>query len=241
MRKKLMFPNKHRQDKPETPVTDEDVEKQQSRETKKIKEHIDLLEKEKQLEEERDKRIHRKARKMNEAQLRKSIRKRQAIAMRMRNIPVDVIAERLGVSPAYAAGLIKEAVAELPEETAEDLKKLLGRTVIQLIGNFEKTALEGGVREAEVMLKGITQLMKLSGLSIQRQQVEQTNMEVGSISNGIDVADLNLDLETKKKILFAMRNNKKLQEKLKDDKLQEKQNDESDEDWDTPDSDADLV
>ena len=241
MRKKLMFPNKHRQDDQETPVTDEDVEKQQSRETKKIKEHIDLLEKEKQLEEERDRRHHRKARKMNEAQLRKSIRKRQAIAMRMRNIPVDVIAERLGVTPAYAAGLIKEAVAELPEETAEDLKKLLGRTVIQLIGNFEKTALEGGVREAEVMLKGITQLMKLSGLSIQRQQVEQTNMEVGSISNGIDVADLDLDLETKKKILFAMRNNKKLQEKLKDDKLQEKQNDEPDEDGDTPDSDADLV
>lgn len=241
MRKKLMFPNKHRQDEPETPVTDEDVEKQQSRETKKIKEHINLLEKEKQLEEERDRRHHRKARKMNEAQLRKSIRKRQAIAMRMRNIPVDVIAERLGVSPAYAAGLIKEAVAELPEETAEDLKKLLGRTVIQLIGNFEKTALEGGVREAEVMLKGITQLMKLSGLSIQRQQVEQTNMEVGSISNGIDVADLDLDLETKKKILFAMRNNKKLQEKLKDDKLQEKQNDEPDEDGDTPDADADLV
>lgn len=241
MRKKLMFPNKHRQDEPETPVTDEDVEKQQSRETKKIKEHIDLLEKEKQLEEERDRRHHRKARKMNEAQLRKSIRKRQAIAMRMRNIPVDVIAERLGVSPAYAAGLIKEAVAELPEETAEDLKKLLGRTVIQLIGNFEKTALEGGVREAEVMLKGITQLMKLSGLSIQRQQVEQTNMEVGSISNGIDVADLDLDLETKKKILFAMRNNKKLQEKLKDDKLQEKQNDEPDEDGDTPDADGDLV
>lgn len=241
MRKKLMFPNKHRQDEPETPVTDEDVEKQQSRETKKIKEHIDLLEKEKQLEEERDRRHHRKARKMNEAQLRKSIRKRQAIAMRMRNIPVDVIAERLGVSPAYAAGLIKEAVAELPEETAEDLKKLLGRTVIQLIGNFEKTALEGGVREAEVMLKGITQLMKLSGLSIQRQQVEQTNMEVGSISNGIDVADLDLDLETKKKILFAMRNNKKLQEKLKDDRLQEKQNDEPDEDGDTPDADADLV
>ena len=241
MRKKLMFPNKHRQDEPETPVTDEDGEKQQSRETKKIKEHIDLLEKEKQLEEERDRRHHRKARKMNEAQLRKSIRKRQAIAMRMRNIPVDVIAERLGVSPAYAAGLIKEAVAELPEETAEDLKKLLGRTVIQLIGNFEKTALEGGVREAEVMLKGITQLMKLSGLSIQRQQVEQTNMEVGSISNGIDVADLNLDLETKKKILFAMRNSKKLQEKLKDDKLQEKQNDEPDEDGDTPDADADLI
>lgn len=241
MKKKLMFPNKHRQDEPEIPVTDEDVEKQQSRETKKIKEHIDLLEKEKRLEEERDRRHHRKARKMNEAQLRKSIRKRQAIAMRMRNIPVDVIAERLGVSPAYAAGLIKEAVAELPEETAEDLKKLLGRTVIQLIGNFEKTALEGGVREAEVMLKGITQLMKLSGLSIQRRQVEQTNMEVGSISNGIDVADLNLDLETKKKILFAMRNNKKLQEKLKDDKLQEKQNDEPDEDGDTPDADADLI
>lgn len=237
MARKLMFPNS-KKPAPETPVTEEDVQTQQSRETKKIKEHIELLEKEKQLEEERDRRIHRKTRKMNEAQLRKGIRKRQAIAMRMRNIPVDVIAQRLNVSPSYAGQLIKEAVAELPEETAEDLKKLLGRTVIQLIGNFEKAALEGGVREAEVMLKGITQLMRLSGLSIQRQQVEQTNMEVGNIAPGIDVADLDLDLETKKKILSAIRNNKKLQESLKDDKLQEQENDEeADGDLANPESD----
>ena len=74
------------------------------------------------------------------------------------------------------------------------------------------------------MLKGITQLMKLSGLNIQHKTIEQTNMNLGEVSPGIDVADLDLDLETKKKILQAIRNNKKLQEQLKDDKLQENEN-----------------
>lgn len=241
MSDKLMFPNRHRKSEPkESPVTEEDVQTQQSRETKKIKEHIDLLEKEKALEEERDRRIKRKARKMNEAQLRKAIRKKQAIAMRMRNIPIDIIAERLGVTQSYAANLVREAVAELPEETAEDLKKLLGRTVVRLIGNFEKTALQGGVREAEVMLKGITQLMKLSGLSIQRREVEQTNMEVGNISPGIDVADLDLDLETKKKLLLAIRNSKKITENLKDEKLQENE-DEPEDDGDNTDEETDSI
>lgn len=222
MTRKLLFPNKNKPK--ETPVTEDDMEKQQTREIKKIRERVELLEREAQLEKEREQRIRKKSRKMNEAQIRKQLKKRQAIAMRMRNIPVDVIAERLGVTPGYANDLIREAIAELPEETAEDLKKLLGRTVVQLIGNFEKTALSGGVREAEVMLKGITQLMKLSGLNIQHKAIEQTNMNLGEVSPGIDVADLDLDLETKKKILEAIRNNKKLQEQLKNDKLQEKEN-----------------
>lgn len=237
----LLFPNKHRKSRPkESSVTEEDIQTQQNRETKKIKEHIDLLEKEKALEEERDRRIKRKTRKMNEAQVRKAIRKKQAIAMRMRNIPIDIIADRLGVTQSYAANLIREAVAELPEETAEDLKKLLGRTVIRLIGNFEKTALQGGVREAEVMLKGITQLMRLSGLSIQRREVQQTNMEVGNISPGIDVADLNLDLETKKKLLLAIRDSKKITEDLNNEKSQ-KNEDEPEDDGDDTDEEANAI
>ena len=239
MARQLMFPNKHKKTEPETPVTDEDVQKQQDRETSKIKERVQLLEREKQLEEDRDKRIRRKARKMNEAQIRKSIRKKQAMAMRMRNIPIDVIAERLGVTESYAASLIKEAVAEMPEETAEDLKKLLGRTVVQLIGRFEKVAMRGGVREADIMLKGISHLMKLSGLNIRHQQIEQTNMEVGNISPGIDVADLELDLETKKKLLAAIRSNQKLQEKLKSEKLQENQDEQAN--GDNPDEEADTL
>lgn len=218
--KDLMFPNGHRSEDigediktPEVSLADYNDEK--------LREHISLLEREEELETKREKRAKLKMRKVTEAGLRKATKKRQAMAMRLRNIPVDIIAKKLGVSPSYAASLIREAVAELPEETAEDLKKLLGRTVVQLIGNFEKLAMEGGVKEADIMLKGITQLMKLSGLNVRHQQIEQTNMEVGNISPGIDVATLNLDLETKKKILAAIRQSQNSQEKIKEETLQE--------------------
>ena len=64
-------------------------------------------------------------------------------------------------------------------------------------------------------------------------------MEVGNISPGIDVADLELDLETKKKLLAAIRSNQKLQEKLKSEKLQENQDEQAN--GDNPDEEADTL
>lgn len=206
MRKKLMFPNKN---KP-TEETEKEQDARLEKENSKLREHIELLQEEAKLEKEKESRQKKKKRRMTEAQVKKQVKKKQAMAMRLRNIPIDVIAERLGVSAGYVHSLIREAVAELPEETAEDLRKLLSRTVVQLIGNFEQVANEGGVKEAEVLLKAISQMMRLAGLNVQRRQIEQTNMEVGNISGGIDVADLNLDLETKKKLLQAIRESEKL-------------------------------
>lgn len=206
MRKKLMFPNKN---KP-TEEMDKEQEARLEQENSKIREHIELLREEARLEKEKQNRQKKKKRRLTESQVKKQMKKKQAMAMRLRNIPIDVIASRLDVSPGYVHSLIREAVAELPEETAEDLRKLLSRTVVQLIGNFEQVANEGGTKEAEVMLKAISQMMRLAGLNVQRRQIEQTNMDVGTISGGIDVADLNLDLETKKKLLQAIRESEKL-------------------------------
>lgn len=209
-RSKLMFPNPKKPDAEPQKQEKQEVAEDVGKDIGLIEKRVALLEKEKTLMAERDKRLKKRHHRMSEASMRKEMRKRQAIAMRMRNIPVDTIAERLHIDNAYAAKLIREAVSELPEETAGDLKKLLGRTVVQLIGNFERTALEGDVRCADVMLKAIEKLMKLSGLSIQKREIETSN--VGEVSPGIDVADLHLDLDTKRKILSAIRENKKLQE-----------------------------
>lgn len=212
----LLFPNESKKEVPERIDAKEHIED----DIERTKKHVSLLEKEMQLEEMREKRLRKKNRKQSEASIRKNIRKRKAIAMRMRNIPIDVIANRLGISNKYALELVKEAVSELPEETAADLKKLLGRSVIQLIGKFENTALLGDAKHADVMLKAIEKLMKLAGLNIQKREVEQTNtnMDLGNVGSGIDVKDLNLDLETKRKILQAIRENKKLNEQLQQEK-----------------------
>ena len=232
MRQKLMFPNKNRND-----GESKEQDAQLEQENAKLREHIELLREEERLEKEKEKRAKKKKRRLTEAQVKKELRKKQAMAMRLRNIPIDVIAQRLEVSPGYVHGLIREAVQELPEETAEDMKKILTRTVVHLIGNFEQVANEGGVKEAEVLLKGVSHLMRLSGLNIQRRQVEQTNMEVGSISGGIDVADLNLDLETKKKLLQAIRDSEKLKSAVTEKPVTE----DEEEDADFTDEEADTL
>lgn len=234
--KKLMFPNKNKLPE-ETPEEKAERNARLDEEDARIQKHIDLLKEEERLEKEKAERAKKTHRRLTQAQIKRQVKKQQAMAMRMRNIPIDQISMKLGISQATTYELIREAVSEMPEEAADDLKKLLARTIIQLIGNFEQVANEGGTKEAEVMLKAISQMMKLAGLNVQRRQVEQTNMEVGSISGGIDVADLNLDLETKKKLLQAIRDNEKLKQPVKDKPVTEDEN----EDADITDEDGDSV
>lgn len=234
--KKLMFPNKNKLPE-ETPEEKAARNARLDEEDARIQKHIDLLKEEERLEKEKAERAKKTHRRLTQAQIKRQVKKQQAMAMRMRNIPIDQISMKLGISQATTYELIREAVSEMPEEAADDLKKLLARTIIQLIGNFEQVANEGGTKEAEVMLKAISQMMKLAGLNVQRRQVEQTNMEVGSISGGIDVADLNLDLETKKKLLQAIRDNEKLKQSVTDKPVTEDEN----EDADITDEDGDSV
>ena len=102
-------------------------------ENDKLRERVELLEREKELEEQKFVRIEKKKKKLSKAKVTREIKKRQALAMRMRNIPIDEIAERLDIGPVLAAKLIREGVAELPEETNADMKKLLQRTMIKLL------------------------------------------------------------------------------------------------------------
>ena len=76
--------------------------------------------------------------------------------------------------------------------------------MVKLLGNFERIAMTGGVKEADIVLKSISQIMKLVGLNIQRQEIDQINMDAGK-ADGIDVAELDLDLDTKRKLLEAIR------------------------------------
>lgn len=225
--KKLMFPNKNKLPE-ETPEEKAERNARLDEEDARIQKHIDLLKEEERLEKEKAERAKKTHRRLTQTQIKRQVKKQQAMAMRMRNIPIDQISMKLGISQATTYELIREAVSEMPEEAADDLKKLLARTIIQLIGNFEQVANEGGTKEAEVMLKAISQMMKLAGLNVQRRQVEQTNMEVGSISGGIDVADLNLDLETKKKLLQAIRDNEKLKQSITDKPVTEDENEDAD-------------
>lgn len=196
----LLFPN-------ETLKKEMEQIKQENPEeinNEKLRERVELLEKEKELEEQKSIRVEKKKKKLSKAKVAREIKKRKALAMRMRNIPIDEIAKRLDIGPVLAAKLIREGVAELPEETNADMKKLLQRTMVKLLGNFERLALEGGTKEADIVLKFISQLTKICGLNIQRQEIDQINMEAGK-ADGIDVAELDLDLETKRKLLKAIR------------------------------------
>lgn len=207
---KLRFPNPKKEVEPPPEV----IEKVRKEDEEEIKKHVQLLKEEKRLEEERLRRLgHRKATAKN---LQVQMRKRQAVAMRLRNIPMDVIAQRLHLSYARVQGMIREAMLELPEENAADLKKVLTRTITQLIGKFQTIAEEGCTKSAMVELKAIEKLMKLAGLTIERRQVEQTNM--GELSPGIDVADLNLDLDTKRKLLESIREAREKKEQLQKEK-----------------------
>lgn len=201
MEDELLFPNESKKKKMEElrqETSGEEINND------KLKERVELLEKEKELEEERTQRVEKKKKKLSKAKVRREIKKRQALAMRMRNMPIDEIAEKLGIGPVLTAKLIREGVAELPEETNSDMKKLLSRTMVKLLGNFERIAMTGGVKEADIVLKSISQLMKLCGLNIQRQEIDQINMDAGK-ADGIDVAELDLDLDTKRKLLEAIR------------------------------------
>lgn len=201
MEDELLFPNESKKKKMEElrqETSGEEINND------KLKERVELLEKEKELEEERTQRVEKKKKKLSKAKVRREIKKRQALAMRMRNMPIDEIAEKLGIGPVLTAKLIREGVAELPEETNSDMKKLLSRTMVKLLGNFERIAMTGGVKEADIVLKSISQLMKLCGLNIQRQEIDQINMDAGK-ADGIDVAELDLDLDTKRKLLEAVR------------------------------------
>ena len=201
MEGELLFPNESKKKKMEElrqETSGEEINND------KLKERVELLEKEKELEEERTQRVEKKKKKLSKAKVRREIKKRQALAMRMRNMPIDEIAEKLGIGPVLTAKLIREGVAELPEETNSDMKKLLSRTMVKLLGNFERIAMTGGVKEADIVLKSISQLMKLCGLNIQRQEIDQINMDAGK-ADGIDVAELDLDLDTKRKLLEAIR------------------------------------
>ena len=201
MEDELLFPNESKKKKMEElrqETSGEEINND------KLKERVELLEKEKELEEERTQRVEKKKKKLSKAKVRREIKKRQALAMRMRNMPIDEIAEKLGIGPVLTAKVIREGVAELPEETNSDMKKLLSRTMVKLLGNFERIAMTGGVKEADIVLKSISQLMKLCGLNIQRQEIDQINMDAGK-ADGIDVAELDLDLDTKRKLLEAIR------------------------------------
>ena len=221
MEDELLFPNESKKKKIEElrqETSGEEINND------KLKERVELLEKEKELEEERTQRVEKKKKKLSKAKVRREIKKRQALAMRMRNMPIDEIAEKLGIGPVLTAKLIREGVAELPEETNSDMKKLLSRTMVKLLGNFERIAMTGGVKEADIVLKSISQLMKLCGLNIQRQEIDQINMDAGK-ADGIDVAELDLDLDTKRKLLEAIR--KKAEKDAK--KLDNKPSDEDEE------------
>lgn len=220
----LLFPNERKQKMAEQLKTEEQIEND------KLRERVELLEKEKELEEQRNQRKEKKKRRITKNVVQREMKKRQALAMRMRNIPTDEIAARLDISPTFANKLIREGIQELPEETNADMKKLLSRTMIKLLGNFEKIALEGGVKEAEVALKSISGLMKLCGLNIQKKEIDQINMNGTPMSGGIDVAELDLDLDTKRKILEAMRKKEKQKQEnpVQEENIEDEQEDEED-------------
>lgn len=197
----LLFPNESKKKEMEQikkELTPEEIDNQ------KLRERVELLREEKELEEAKKQRVEKKKRRLTKGVVKREMKKRQALAMRMRNMPIDEIAAKLEISPGTAAKLIREGIAELPEETNVDMKKLLTRTLVKLLGNFEKIALTGGVKEADIVLKSILQLMKITGLNIQRQEIDQINMDAGK-ADGIDVAELDLDLDTKRKLLEAIR------------------------------------
>lgn len=197
----LLFPNESKKKEMEQikkELTPEEIDNQ------KLRERVELLREEKELEEAKKQRVEKKKRRLTKGVVKREMKKRQALAMRMRNMPIDEIAAKLEISPYTAAKLIREGIAELPEETNVDMKKLLTRTLVKLLGNFEKIALTGGVKEADIVLKSILQLMKITGLNIQRQEIDQINMDAGK-ADGIDVAELDLDLDTKRKLLEAIR------------------------------------
>lgn len=201
MQDDLLFPNESKKKEMEQirkELTPEEIDNQ------KLRERVKLLREEKELEEAKKVRAEKKKRRLTKGVVKREMKKRQALAMRMRNMPIDEIAAKLEISPYTAAKLIREGIAELPEETNTDMKKLLTRSLVKLLGNFEKIALTGGVKEADIALKSILQLMKITGLNIQKQEIDQINMEAGK-ANGIDVAELDLDLDTKRKLLDAIR------------------------------------
>lgn len=211
---------------PDLLFANEEKEQRDKKYNTVIKERVSLLKQEKKLETERNHRLCHSA-KATRAALRRQQKIKQALALRLRNFTVDQIAVKLKVTPHCVYKWLQECFAELPQENIDMTKKMLNRNLELLLKRFHDDALASGdAKMADVALKSIGQIAKITGLNIQRREVETTNL--GDVSPGVELAELNLDLETKKRLLQAIREKRK---EKKDDAKNDDQPDDTEEEF----------
>jgi predicted DNA-binding protein YlxM (UPF0122 family) len=148
------------------------------------------------------------------AAIKHALKKRQILAMRLRNMTLTEIAEKLNVTPQAIQQTLREAIDEIPKESAEQLKFIINDTLQKLINRNRPLAMLGDKTSSNTLIKSIDKLMKLEGLeATTKNEIEVNNIKT-VVGEGIDVTELDLPIEVQKQILEAMRKrSKEIEEK----------------------------
>ena len=101
-------------------------------------------------------------RRLNSVQ--RATRRADAIAMRRAGVRVDAIAERLNVSPRSVYAWIRDALADIPREEADELRRLELDRLDDLFFPMYRAALKGDARAADTALRIMERRARLLGL-----------------------------------------------------------------------------
>ena len=101
-------------------------------------------------------------RRLNSVQ--RATRRTEAIALRRAGVPVDAIAARLKVTPRTVYTWIRDALAAIPREAADELRALeLDRLDALFLPQY-RAALKGNTRAAETCLNIMSRRARMLGL-----------------------------------------------------------------------------
>ncbi|MEU2203632.1 helix-turn-helix domain-containing protein [Microbacterium oleivorans] len=104
------------------------------------------------------------------SKIERATRRQEAIALRRAGVGVDAIATRLKVHPSTVYAWMKDAIAAIPREEADELRMLeLDRLDAIFRGHFH-AAVSGDVRSAETCLKVMERRARLLNLDAARAQ-----------------------------------------------------------------------
>lgn len=208
MEKKIRFPRTRGEN-------DDEIEENIER----LKEEIELTKTAQKELKKLERKKNPKKRKTSAASIQHERRKKQVIAMRLRNKTYDEISKTLGLSMNTCCSLAKEALNEMPIENSQEISKVLTRTATRIMGKFQTLADSGDTKSALVILKALEKVMKLAGLDVSRKQLEVSDL--GSTVQEVDLGELDLPLETKRQVLEAIRKQKEVNELLSQDRQED--------------------
>lgn len=137
-----------------------------------------------------------------------ALKQRQILAMRLRNMTLKEIGDKLGISLQAVHMHLKNSIDAIPKENAEHLRFVINDTLQSLINKNRPLAMMGDKDSANTLLKSLDKLMKLEGLTTIKNEVEINNVKT-VVGEGVDISELDLPVEVQKQILEAMRKRNK--------------------------------